>query len=168
MFNMIKTIISPHIEPPPIAPEVANSSGISIVAIAELWATLETKNIANFEPQPAIEGKTKEEENTVQNREELDGRRPAAVKYAQKYPAAPLRFIEKKFGLGQKTLSRSPYKEMIAKFAENRFSVPSKGTKTSCLEKKEKISKSVSQQIPDHRKSHVDEVDDRLDGINET
>jgi hypothetical protein len=70
-------------------------------------------------PQPSVNDKTKEEKPT-QNREELEGRRLAAVKYAQKHPKASLRDIEQKYNLGEKTLSRNPYKRMIETFANAR------------------------------------------------
>jgi len=120
-------------------------------------------------PFPEIVKKTKEK-ITTQNREELDGRRLAAIKYAQKHPATALDAIERKFNLGEKTLSRSPYKEMIKKFADDRRKIPNtpnKGKRMSYRGKKEKISKSVSGQTPDPRRSHEAEVDERLDGINE-
>jgi len=103
-----------------------------------------------------------------QNREELEGRRLAAVKYVQKHPEASLASVERKFNLGSRTLSRNPYKKMIGQFAENKGSgSKSKGRKDRSLGKNEKPDKSVKH-IPDHRKSHVDEVDARLDGETET
>ena len=105
--------------------------------------------------------------NMGQNREALAGKRLAAVQDAAKNPNVPLSVIEKKYDLGEKTLSRSPYKEMIAKFAANRTGKAISGKGKSYLGKNEKATKS-SKYAPDHRKSHVDEVDERLDGANET
>ena len=100
-------------------------------------------------------------------KEELEGRRLAAVKYAIQNPETPLASIEKKFKLGQKTLSREPYKGMIGQYANSRNTVPNKGRKgSSYLGKNEKANKSISASTPDTRRSHEDEVDERLD--NET
>jgi len=74
--------------------------------------------------------------------------------------------LKLKFDLGEKTLSRKPYKDMIAKFARDKDRVPSTGKK-SYLGKGERATKS-SNNVPDNRRSHEDEVDDRLDGISDT
>jgi len=124
---------------------------------------IETPSIV---PEASTEEKTKTKK-AAQNREELEGRRLAAVKYVQKHPKASLSSVEVKFDLGEKTLSRKPYKDMIAKFARDKDRVPSTGKK-SYLGKGEKASRSLPKELPDHRKSHVAEVDERLDGDSKT
>jgi hypothetical protein len=98
-------------------------------------------------------------------REELEGRRLAAVKYLQKHPTASLESVERRYELGEKTLSRSPYKEMIAQFANARGSNKGKarGRGKSHLGKNEK-DEADWDVIPDNRRSHEDDVDERLDG----
>ena len=91
--------------------------------------------------QPVIERRTKGK--TSLSREELEGRRLAAVKYATKYPEASLDSIERRFGLSEKTLSRKPYKDMIAKYARDIKGAPTRGKRTSVLGKKEKAPKSA-------------------------
>ena len=105
---------------------------------------------------------------TSQNREELEGRRLAAVKYVQKKPKAALADVERKYNLGEKTLSRSPYKEMIAAFTSKRDCARNIGRKTSYRGKHEKQPRTSAKFVPDHRRSHIEEADERLDGATDT
>ena len=123
----------------------------------------ETENVTNFEPM--IEVKT-EGKKTGGKGEEFEIRLMQAVQYAHKHPAASLNDVQNKFGLGQKALSRGRGKELMAIINKGRDVVCNKGKKTY-HGKNEKISKSVSGRTPDYRRSHEDEVDERLDGTYE-
>ena len=69
--------------------------------------------------QPAMEEKPKEKTPPTRNSgEEFEGRKMAAVKYAIENPGIPKNYIESKYNLPQKTLSREPLKSLIKKGRE--------------------------------------------------
>ena len=128
--------------------------------------------------------KTKERKAKTpkRDRDTLEGVILEAVLYGIKHPTIPKRIIEEKFNLAERTFSRkSPndqksWKDILDEGREaaksGRLKVPNtvseirkekEGKKGSYRGKKEKAHKTNLEKVPDHRPSHEEEVDNRLD-----
>ena len=122
--------------------------------------------------RPKPQNEPNEEKKTKLRPEAVEVRVMAAAKHILKDPHVTNKELYEKFELADKTLSREPHKTMIHSAREavkkRRKAIPherraAEGKKGSYRGRKEKGRKANLEEIPDHRRSHVDEVNGKID-----